>query len=127
MLSQLFGLNLLRLLVAVIIFLHGGYRVLHGGIEPFGQYLGQQGFPLGLIWSVGVTGLELIGPLFLLINRYVSVFCLLFIVLYSTGVALLHAKVGWFVVGPGRNGAEFSALLIAVLLVLMVQHWPARR
>ncbi|MFC4656040.1 MULTISPECIES: DoxX family membrane protein [Rheinheimera] len=127
MLSQLFGLNLLRLLVAVIIFLHGGYRVLHGGIEPFGQYLSQQGFPLGLIWSVGVTGLELIGPLFLLINRYVSVFCLLFIVLYSTGVALLHAKVGWFVVGPGRNGAEFSALLIAVLLVLMVQHWPARR
>lgn len=127
MLSQLFGLNLLRLLVAVIIFLHGGHRVLHGGIEPFGQYLSQQGFPLGLIWSVCVTGLELIGPLFLLMNRYVSVFCLLFIVLYSTGVALLHAKVGWFVVGPGRNGAEFSALLIAVLLVLMVQHWPARR
>ncbi|WP_337879792.1 DoxX family protein [Rheinheimera sp.] len=127
MLSQLFGLNLLRLMVAVIIFLHGGYRLLNGGIEPFGQYLSQQGFPLGLIWAAAVTGLELIGPLFLLINRYVSMFCLLFILLYSTGVALLHAKVGWFVVGPGRNGAEFSVLLITVLLVLMVQHWPARR
>ncbi|MBY0416565.1 MAG: hypothetical protein K2W88_00690, partial [Pararheinheimera sp.] len=65
--------------------------------------------------------------LFLALNRYVTLVCLGYVGIYATGIAILHAKVGWFVVGPGRNGAEYSALLILLLLSVAVHHWPSRR
>ncbi|NOT35288.1 MAG: hypothetical protein HOP12_14180 [Candidatus Eisenbacteria bacterium] len=33
----------------------------------------------------------------------------------------VHAKAGWFVVGAGRNGAEYSVLLIVALLCVGAQ------
>ena len=41
-----------------------------------------------------------------------------FIVQLSMGIYLIHWAAGWFVVGAGRNGMEFSALLILCLLVI---------
>jgi putative oxidoreductase len=38
------------------------------------------------------------------------------------GILLVHRHDGWFVVGGGRNGVEYSVLLIAVLLL---QAWVA--
>jgi putative oxidoreductase len=46
----------------------------------------------------------------------------IFSVIYATGIALVHSKAGWFVVGLGRNGSEFSVLLIMCLLALALQH-----
>jgi uncharacterized membrane protein YphA (DoxX/SURF4 family) len=34
------------------------------------------------------------------------------------GIYLVHASAGWFVVGAGRNGMEFSVLLILCLTVI---------
>jgi putative oxidoreductase len=31
---------------------------------------------------------------------------------------LVHGKAGWFTVGAGRNGAEYSALILVTLLVV---------
>jgi putative oxidoreductase len=36
----------------------------------------------------------------------------------AMGIYLVHAPAGWFVVGAGRNGMEFSVLLILCLLVI---------
>jgi putative oxidoreductase len=36
------------------------------------------------------------------------------------GIILVHAKEGWFVVGAGRNGVEYSVLLIAVFVALAI-------
>ena len=54
--------------------------------------------------------------------------------LYETGmekefavIVLVHAPAGWFVVGLGRNGAEYSVLLIACLLCVGLQHVGSRR
>ena len=38
------------------------------------------------------------------------------------GILLVHREAGWFVVGLGRNGMEYSVLLIAVFLA---QAWIA--
>ncbi len=38
------------------------------------------------------------------------------------GIVLVHAPAGWFVVGHGRNGMEYSVLLIAALLCVGSQH-----
>jgi putative oxidoreductase len=40
------------------------------------------------------------------------------------GIALVHAREGWFVVGGGRNGVEYSILL---LLVLTAVAWSEQR
>jgi putative oxidoreductase len=40
------------------------------------------------------------------------------------GIAIVHFKEGWFVVGAGRNGVEFNFLLIVVLLYLMQFDQP---
>ena len=37
------------------------------------------------------------------------------------GIVLVHAKSGWFVVGGGSNGAEYSVLLIPCLMVIAAQ------
>ena len=34
------------------------------------------------------------------------------------GIALVHFPEGWFVVGGGRNGMEYSVLLILCLVVI---------
>jgi putative oxidoreductase len=39
---------------------------------------------------------------------------------------MVHAPEGWFVVGLGRNGAEYSVLLIACLMCVGVQHLKPR-
>ena len=126
-LQQIFGWGTLRLALAGLIGAHGWYRALTGGVAPFGQWLEHNGWPMGLLIAIAITAFEMIGTLFLALNRYVTLLCLAFVGLYATGIAILHAKVGWFVVGPGRNGAEFSVLLILVLLSVAVHHWPARR
>ena len=40
---------------------------------------------------------------------------------YATGVAMIHAKEGWFVVGAGRNGMEYSLLLIGSLALVALR------
>ncbi len=46
--------------------------------------------------------------------------------IYLAGIVLVHAREGWFVVGHGRNGMEFSVLLIVSLLVIGLQDLPIR-
>ncbi len=43
--------------------------------------------------------------------------CAWFAVELTVGIVLVHARDGWFVVGGGRNGMEYSLLLIVGLIV----------
>ena len=48
-------------------------------------------------------------------------FALLFIAIYTMGIVLIHAVEGWFVVGAGRNGMEYSLLLIGSLALVALR------
>ena len=39
-----------------------------------------------------------------------------FALIHAMGLILMHLPAGWFVVGLGRNGMEYSVLLIIALL-----------
>jgi uncharacterized membrane protein YphA (DoxX/SURF4 family) len=39
------------------------------------------------------------------------------------GLVMVHAPEGWFVVGGGRNGMEYAAMLIVMMLALA---WDGR-
>ena len=120
------ALLVLRLLLAGLIAAHGWARWYSGGVVPFGTWLDGLGFPFGLGIAIGVTAIEILGtPLFAL-GRGVFPLSLLYSAIYLMGIALVHAKAGWFVVGLGRNGMEYSVLLITCLLVVGFAARPSR-
>lgn len=119
-------LLVLRLVLAGLIAAHGWARWYYGGVAPFGQWLDGLGFPFGPGIAAGVTAIEIIGtPLFAL-GRAVFPLSLLYSAIYLAGIALVHAPAGWFVVGLGRNGMEYSVLLIVCLLAVGFVARPAR-
>ena len=112
------ALEWLRIIVAVLILIHGVYRALTGIVPPFGAWLETQGFPFGIGWAWAVTVIEWVGPVLLLLRWQVTLVALLHAGILALGAVLVHWPAGWFVVGAGRNGMEYSVLLIAVLLAL---------
>ncbi|TDR40412.1 putative oxidoreductase [Tahibacter aquaticus] len=112
----------IRLLLAGLIAAHGWARWYYGGVAPFGSWLDGLGFPLGMAIAVGVTAVEIAGTPLLAWGRLVRPLCLLYGAIYLVGIVLVHAPAGWFVVGLGRNGMEYSVLLIACLLAVGYGH-----
>lgn len=110
-----------RLLVAVLIGIHGWYR-LHAGTSPlFGDWLASQHVPLPHAVAWGVTIGEIVGSACLALGICVRPFALLLMAVYAAGIVLVHAHEGWFVVGAGRNGMEYSVLLIASLALVAMR------
>lgn len=113
---------LLRCLLAGFIAAHGWARWVVGGVVPFGDWLTAQGIPGGFYVAAGITAVEILGtPLYALGIR-VFPLSVLYSGIYLVGIFMVHLPAGWFVVGLGRNGAEYSVLLIVCLLLVGVQH-----
>lgn len=118
---------LFRVLVAALIGVHGWARLLADAIYPFGGFLDAQGFPFGIAIAWAITLLEIVGTILVMVgSRHTSILCLVFATVYIVGIALVHAAEGWFVVGLGRNGMEYSVLLVASLLLVAHAHWQKR-
>jgi putative oxidoreductase len=121
------GLNIVRFLLAIIVGIHGLHGLLNpGSINGFGQYLGSLGFPLGVALAWFLCILQVVCSLFLIVNRLVILACTLDIIILATGIMLIHIHEGWFVVGPGRNGVEYSLTLIVCLLSILLAYWPRK-
>lgn len=121
------ALEVLRVTVALLILIHGVYRLSAGLVEPFGIWLDSIGFPFGYGWAMAVTLYELAGPALMLARRWVSLAALGHAAILTLGMILVHLPAGWFVVGGGRNGMEYSVLLIVALLAIAWAWWPPRR
>jgi putative oxidoreductase len=120
-------LEILRVTVALLILIHGVYRLAAGLVVPFGTWLDGLGFPFGYGWAMAVTLYELVGPLLMLTRRWTSLAALGHAGILTLGMILVHLPAGWFVVGGGRNGMEYSVLLIVSLLAIAWAYWPTRR
>ena len=116
------ALRVLRIVVAILLFIHGAYRVISGGVAGFGEFLSAAHFPVGPAIAWGITIGEIVGTVALAAGVFVRPLALYYAAELTMGIVLVHGREGWFVVGGGRNGAEYSVLLIAVLLV---QAWVA--
>jgi putative oxidoreductase len=119
--------RVLRTVLAGLVAAHGYTRLLNGEVSVFGEWLSTQHIPLPLAVAWAVTLSEVVGSLLLMVGRWVFPVAILLSVIYAVGIAMVHAHSGWFVVGGGRNGAEYSVLLIVALLCMGVQHAPIPR
>jgi putative oxidoreductase len=114
------ALHIIRIGVAALLGIHGYARAFAGGVAPFGGFLDAAGFPAGLVIAWAITIFEMTASLCLATGRSVRVIAPVFIAILTMGIILVHGPAGWFVVGLGRNGCEFSVLLIVCLVALTV-------
>jgi putative oxidoreductase len=127
------ALEVIRIASASILIIHpiGGLRD-PAGLNDLGLYFSSIGFPFGvpLVW--GSMFLQIASSLALIARRFVIPACLGHILVLGTGVWLFHAP-HWFVigpdnvVGPGKEGMEYSTLLITCFVSILLAYWPERR
>lgn len=112
------SLVLLRVTTAFMFLAHAGMRVANGSVSQFGAFLESRGFPRGEAWVWGITAFELLGGLTMALGRFTRWLALGFIGMLLIGIALIHARLGWFVGEHGTGGSEYSVILIAALIVV---------
>lgn len=113
----------IRVVLAVLMFVHGAARIGNGTVDDFGGFLGSQGFPIGFYIAWGITIFELVGSVLLAVGFYTWILALVFAAELVMGIVLVHWEDGWFVVGSGRNGIEYSVLLIASFLAVAFANY----
>lgn len=115
---------LLRAIVAIVLLTHSIPGMFDGGVNAFGSlYLNEIGFaPLGvpIAWAIKLSHVAC--AMVLVANRYVVAACIITMFVLVMGIIMVHLPDGWYVVGAGRNGAEYNVLLIVVLLHIMFSH-----
>jgi putative oxidoreductase len=122
-LRQRTALIFLRVVVAVLMIIHGAARIRLGIVDDFGGFLTANGFPFGLYAAWGITVFEILGGLLLASGYYAFIVGIIFIIELIFGIVLVHQKEGWFVVGAGKNGMEYSVLLITALTAIVFSHY----
>ena len=126
MTRQAGALTLLRAAAASNFVIHGVARARLGIVDDFGGFLSALGFPAGVAIAWTITGVEIAGGAALALGVAVRPLAAWFAAQILAGIALVHAKEGWFVVGAGRNGIEYSVLILVCLLVVAMTDSLAR-
>lgn len=121
------GIRLLRIGIAALLLIHGVYRAMNGGVAPFGEFLDASGIPFGFGVAIALTIVEIVGSLLLAAGIWIHPLVVWFSVELIAGMVMVHARNGWFVVGGGRNGVEYSVALILALVAIAVSEWRASR
>ena len=119
------AITIVRVAAAAMMVIHGTFRIFAGGVVPFGGFLGSQGLPAGVAVAWLLTIVEIAGGILLIAGRFVRPLCAWFALELLAGIALVHFREGWFVVGGGRNGFEYSVLLIVCFAAVALDAWRA--
>lgn len=121
------ALVFIRVVLAAVMFVHGAARISYGTVGGFGEFLGSQGIPLGFYVAWAITLFEIVASVLLAAGIYAWIIALVFAVELLVGIVMVHLSDGWFVVGHGRNGMEFSVMLIATFLAIAYANYERGR
>jgi putative oxidoreductase len=116
------GTTLLRVAAASVFIIHGLTRTYLGGVHQFGDFLEAWHIPFGFPVALLLTIVEVAGGALLAAGYLVRGLAVWFVAQIAAGIVMVHAKAGWFVVGAGRDGMEYSVLIIACLAAVALTH-----
>lgn len=122
--SKDLALTIIRMAAAGNMLIHGISRVVTGGVSGFDGYLTSLGFPPYSAFII--TAFELTAAILIILNRWTSILSMVFCIELVMGIILVHGPEGWFVVGHGRNGSEYSVLLILCFVAAIIAYWPKK-
>lgn len=111
-------LHSFRVVLSLLLITHGVVRLVIGGAPHFGTYLSSEGIPAGTVIAYTLTFFEIIGGCLLALRIFSRWIIPVFLAEIILGLIMVHAKEGWFVVGYGRNGSEYSVLIIVSLILI---------
>jgi putative oxidoreductase len=116
------ALSMVRVAAACTMIIHGIARLSLGTVSNFDGWLTSLGFPPFTAW--GITFFEILGGIAMVLGvRWTKYICIVFILQLIMGIILVHGPEGWFVVGAGRNGMEYSVVLIVCFASTAVANW----
>jgi putative oxidoreductase len=98
-----------------------------GIVDDFGEFLTLNYFPLGFYMAWGITIFEIVGSILLIFGSLIIPLSIIFSIHLLAGIFLVHFKEGWFVVGAGRNGIEYSFLLITLFLTIAFSNYKIEK
>ena len=102
-------------MVGAIFITHGLARLYYWSVPDFGGFLASSGLPFGLMLAWTITVGEIVSGALLILGKYVR-YCIPFhATVILGGIFLVHLQNGWFVVGHGANGIEYSVLLLVAM------------
>lgn len=108
----------LRIVMGIIFVSHGLARLYYGSVPDFGEFLNAQGLVIGLPLAWLITIGEVVCGSSIAVGFKIR-YCVIFHASVITGgLILIHIPEGWFVVGHGSGGTEYSLLILAVLTFL---------
>lgn len=117
-LSRKFATHILRIVMGGIICSHGIARIFFHSVSDFGGFLNSRGLIIGIVLAWMITLGEIVAGILLAVGYKVK-YCVIFqATVILLGIIMVHAPHGWFVVGHGANGIEYSILILAVLVYL---------
>lgn len=111
------GLAILRIVLGVIFIAHGWPKF--GNIETTVGFMETLNIPLPAIMAWVIAGLEFGGGLLLIAGFLVTPVSLLLTAHMLTGIILVHAANGFYVLDRGTGGIEFNLLLAAAAMMLV--------
>ncbi len=119
------GIDIVRIAVAIILSVHGFHGVAHpNDVVGFGGYLSSIGLPFGVALAWLIMIIQILCSVALIVGRLGVPACIGHMVVLGAGIGLIHASNGWFVVGPGHDGVEYSITLVACLFAVLWAYWP---
>ena len=117
-----YSLTGLRVVMGLIFISHGAARLYYWSIPDFGNFLNDKGLIIGLPLAWIITIGEIISGSFLAVGYKVR-YCVVFhVIIIVAGIFMVHFRDGWFVVGHGSGGVEYSVLILAVLLLIFTSY-----
>lgn len=115
------AITIIRIAVAGNMLIHGIARISIGGVVPFDGFLSSIGFPPYMAWFI--TIFEILAAIAIIGGKWIVPLSMIFILELLVGIILVHLPSGWFVVGAGRNGMEYSVLLIIGFAATILANW----
>lgn len=117
-----YALLILRLALGTIMVAHGAQKLLgwFGGPGPEGflGFMGSLGIPAAIGWLAIVA--EFFGGIAVLLGAFARAGALMFAVNMLVAMLVVHAPNGFFMGGEGGGGIEFTLMLFAASLAIVI-------
>jgi putative oxidoreductase len=113
------SLVIFRITLAVLFMAHALMRFFEPNyFHSFGDFLAQRSVPFAHALPYIATGIEMVGGMLLIFNKFARWVALGFFSISAGGIVIIHATLGWFVGEWGEGGCEYSVALCVMCLLM---------